>query len=591
MSAALRLFHPQSGLLAFEEAVQVEGGFDLAELTAAELLHDRPGLARGLAHYAAVREIDRYLCRWLLRDVGDLSALVQLAAEPELAGREVAVERGWPADPVVTRIARIARQHRTLPPALDAALRRLDLGALEPGLRERARTAVRVLRALAGLWAEWLGRLRPHGTAHVSRPLMLRTYATDWGIDTGGSERLRNVDFVVGGPIPAAEVAFWAEEGVPSERIRALASRGYHVVEARAIRVGPAGFLTRVLPGLLRATPLFVRLALAEGWWLTPVRTLIADVLLWREIAHDVSPRAFLLYNDVHPAGMARTLALRRNGVSVVQYEHANSWAFDEHGWVPDFINAFSVVDAVATWGPAHTEAFRAHRGVIGDVWELGCLWSEHARRVRDEPELRDVFRAKIEEAHGASFGGYEHVVGVFDTSVAPLLLRREDMVAFYEGVVELARRLPHALFLVKPKRPLAELLAGEGVVAEIAEVPNLAVVGELFETAAVVGLCNLSVNACYTSPAVETIGAGRPALHFDPTNRFPEAFLRGIPRFVATGVDELAELVAECLFANPAESAEDLRQRFSRLEGRFDGLAITRLRNRLRELLDGSGA
>ncbi|MGH3051252.1 MAG: hypothetical protein ACRDLK_13935, partial [Gaiellaceae bacterium] len=99
--------------------------------------------------------------------------------------------------------------------------------------------------------------------------------------------------------------------------------------------------------------------------------------------------------------------------------------------------------------------------------------------------------------------------------------------------------------------------------------------------------LCDLSVNACFTSPAVETIGAGRPTLYYDPTGLFPESFFRRIPGLVATSEEELGDRIEELLALDEEARAADVRARFSELEGRFDGLAITRMRDRLREALD----
>jgi hypothetical protein len=56
----------------------------------------------------------------------------------------------------------------------------------------------------------------------------------------------------------------------------------------------------------------------------------------------------------------------------------------------------------------------------------------------------------------------------------------------------------------------------------------------------------------------------------------------------VARNADELSRVVAELLALDPDDRAADLRERFSGLEGHFDGRAITRLRERLRAVTAG---
>jgi polysaccharide biosynthesis PFTS motif protein len=583
-----------SELPAFEEAAQIEGAFELAAHAVDELLRRRPRVARRLARFGALDDMKLYFCRSMLREVGALSALLQFVRTEELASFErIELERHWPGGADLALLADVLRvEGVALPTELVSALDRVHFGATAHSIGLRGRIAWGAALQLAGLWAESLRRIRLVEQPSDPRALLIRTYDTDWSVQQGPNRRLRRVDFVVDGTsIRPEETAVWSELGVPASRTDALAARGYAVLRREEVTVGLTGFTTRALPDLLRSVRLFIGLAFLEGWWQRPLRTLVSESILWREVVRRVRPKVLLVYNDVHPSGMARTVALRGSGCLTVAYEHASSWALGEEGWIPDFVFGFTVVDVMVTWGPLHSDTYRNHRGAIDEFWEVGCLWSEHARLVREDEGTRDYYLRTAQEAHGVSPSDFEHAVGVFDTSVVPLLLGWDDMVAFYAGIASLAYRMPRVLFLCKPKGDVANVFgrgAGGGDVAIVLEdAPNVVMLNEFFETAAVVGLCDLSVNACYTSPAIETIGAGRPALYYDPTARFPEAFLRKIPRFVATSEDELAVLVEEQLAAAGDARAADLRERFAELEGHFDGLAITRLRAHLRAALD----
>lgn len=586
---------PAGALPSFADGAFVPGTFDLVELAAEELRRRRPRVAGSLVRISESEDVDRYLCRSLLREAGAFLALALLVSSPELArhGR-VVVERHWPNGPDFAFLADVARTGRPgLPPAVSAAIERLAFEAeADPPLLRRLRSATHAARELTALWRDALALLRPAERRLPQRPLLIRSYAEDWGIDRGDQRRLRNLDFVVDGDtIDASEVAVWLEEGVPPDRRARLQERGYAVLERSDVTVGLLGFLWRVVPALLDAGLLFARLSAAERWWHGPVRRLLFQLILWREVARGARPRVLLALNDIHPTGVARTLALRRTGCLTVEYEFSSHWLTNEDGWVPDYVYGFTVVDAMVSWGPLHSRHFSNHRGVFGEFWELGCLWSEHARLVRDDEVIGRRYREALAREYDLDLSAWDAVVGVFDTSTASFF-GYDDMAAFYAGVAAVAAASPRVLFLCKPKRPFADIVdnanGGAEVGAALAGAPNVVMLHEWFETAAVVGLCDLSINACYTSPAVETIGAGRPALYYDPTRLFPDSFFRRVDRFVATTEDELCTFVAQQLARDGRERETDLRERFSELEGHFDGRAITRLRGRLRAVLDG---
>lgn len=585
---------PPGALPGFEQGSMTDGSFDLVDAAVDELIRRRPALVRQLVRATGSEDVDRYLRRAVLREVGSFLGLVLLVASPELEGFEsVVVEERWPYGPDFAFLAELARRVPTLPLPVAAALSRISFGAdAVPQASRRLRTAANALTELGTLWRECARLLGPRSRPLPRRPLLIRSYVEDWGLDRGGQPRLRNLDFVVDGEMIAPDdVGVWLEPGVPEDRRGRLEQRGYATLELGDVRVGPLRFLRRFVPALLASTGVFARLAIAERWWAEPVRRLLVQTLVWREVGVRARPRVLLALNDLHPSGIARTLALRRSGCLTVEYEFSSHWLTDERGWVPDYVYGFTVVDAMVTWGPLHSEHLRNHRGSIREFWEVGCLWSEHARLVREDAELGARYRAALAAGHGIAPDDFERVVGIFDTSTAAFF-GPDDMVAFYAGVAALAQQLPRVLFLCKPKRPPESVFGrgagGREVEAALAAAPNVAILDEYFETAAVVGLCDLSVNACFTSPAVETIGVGRPALYYDPTDLFPGSFFRRIPRLVATDERELAALVEQQLFASPEERAADLHERFAELEGRFDGRAITRLRERLRAAVDG---
>lgn len=591
LGVAVRELGPEA-IPDFSDAVVAPGAFDLAEKAAESLLARHGSLVRPLVSRHGSAELRCYVARWLYRSVGDLYALARLACSAELEEHErIVVDRHWPGGQDLAFLAELARREGVeLPAATAAGLDRLSFTATEPSAFRRVAVA---LHGVLALWREWLPRARPSSSPLSARPLLLRHYGEDWGLDRGGQSRLRNFDFVVDGDtIRPADVAILAEETVPAECDGALRARGYEVVRVHELAFGPSAFARRILPRLVVDSLLVLRASLAERAWHEPMRMLVSQSLLWSEAGRTLRPRVFLAYNDLHPAGAARTLGLKRAGCRAVQYEYSSSWLFDEHGWTPDFVYAFVIADAVATWGPMHSRNLLDHRGVIGECWEVGCLWSEHARLVRDDPDLRSRYEGLLEQAVGAPLGDFRAAVGVFDSSVDPHLLDADEIVAFYADVLAAAAQLPGVLFLCKPKRPIEPLLSaarnGDAVRAALRDAGNVAVLDDLFETGAVIGLTSLAINACFTSTAVEAIGMGHAALYHDATDRFRRAFFRLTPGLVTTGVEELAACIGELLELPESAVPEDLRARLSELEGHFDGRAITRLRERLATVMRG---
>ena len=251
-----------AALPGFEDGAAVDVSFDLVDAAVDELLRRDPALGRRLERLTGSTDVDRYLRRWMLREAGDLLALLILLASPRLDGYErVTLERTWPHGLDFAFLAEVAR---TLPlePAHRDALARLDV-PLTPtrSAQTRAATAIHAVRELGRVWTWWLRRLRFVERTLPERPLMIRSYGQDWGLDHAVSRRLRNLDFIVDGDvIEAADVSIWAEDDVPEELDAELLQRGYAVVRRADVVVTPAGLL-RGLPLLASATALFLRAA------------------------------------------------------------------------------------------------------------------------------------------------------------------------------------------------------------------------------------------------------------------------------------------------------------------------------------------
>jgi polysaccharide biosynthesis PFTS motif protein len=266
---------------------------------------------------------------------------------------------------------------------------------------------------------------------------------------------------------------------------------------------------------------------------------------------------------------------------------HACNHSIDDTGeWRTSPAISFLVSDYFVTWGKRHSAHLAQGPGSPGEVWEVGCLWSEHAKRTREDPRLREIFERQLRRHWRGDLERVSRVVGFFDTSISAMLTAH-DLRAFYQALLRLARALPDVLFVAKPKYPLEETLGASGaaglqLLAELRETPNVALLSNLFDTGAAVGLSDLCISACFTSTGAESLGCGTRSLYYDPTKRFPHAFWTRIPGLVV-GDTELLERVRHLLWeCNDEQYLAYLREHFTDIDGYFDGRAITRLRERL---------
>jgi polysaccharide biosynthesis PFTS motif protein len=446
-------------------------------------------------------------------------------------------------------------------------------------------------------------RVRWGGQPRRTCPLAIRTYPTDPGINLNGLSRLRNIDFIVNHDIIRSEnVVFWVEEGTPTARLAEFSRRGYRWARPSVLAFDPPFLRRRVAEGLRAYLRMRMRL---------DPRSEVAGgcvTALWRAwlkahaFADYFEPRAFLHYNDLDYSAVARNLALRAAGCVPIVYMHACNHSIAPSGeWQVSPAVSFLASDHFVSWGKWHSRHVAQGPGKPGEMWELGCLWSEHARLVRQDPRVRRTYVEWIEAYAGLRFSGFQRIIGVFDTSVSSML-SHDDLYYFLAGNLELASKMPKVLYLYKPKYPFAEAESGEPrplieafgskgreLWKKICAMPNYVVLPRFVETACVVGLADLVISACFTSTTVEALGCRTRAIYYDATDKFPHAFWRRIPGMVCVTGEELSARVHYLLWECADEAYLDyLRTYCMGIEGHFDGRAITRLRQRLLGVMNG---
>lgn len=587
--------------------IQAERFLDLIEVVF-EALGSQSKLLSWLHRLYNSSDIDYYFRRVLQNELGSLLGVASLASSPPLAGYASIVLTGnWPGGRLWPIFLILWRQDDTrtqlkahLSQPICGALDRLTIaGGMSKGIAGEARRYALAFYYVVRSWCFALRRLRLRPYRLPSALLVFRTYATDTVSPSFGRDKLRDIDFIVRETdLPVKGVAVWVEPGTLEERQAVFRERGYQLLKASDVVFTPAAFIGRVLPTLLSYTALIPGFLRDHCWWYPSVGHLVNNYLLWDEVCRQVKPAVFIAYNDTTPDGIARNIVLGKHACCTVFYQHScsNLIIRPDGSFALNMVHPYLVFDAIATWGKAHRNMFRSHPGHIDCFWEVGCLWSEHARLVGEGGKLTHQYLKQLTAYAANSISEYQARVGVFDNTAGGGWLAPGDAAAFYEGIVRLARRLPKVFFICKPKASFEESLTAMGQMGDrvrkaVADSTNVVLLPNDFETGAVVGLTDLIVAARFTSVVVEAIGCGKPAIYYDPTNGYPPAFWYRIPGMVCVTDEELYERVCYLLWGCDDETyTAYLRTYLSDFEGYFDGRAITRLRDRLLERMNGIG-
>jgi polysaccharide biosynthesis PFTS motif protein len=181
--------------------------------------------------------------------------------------------------------------------------------------------------------------------------------------------------------------------------------------------------------------------------------------------------------------------------------------------------------------------------------------------------------------------GSPNKLIAVFDTSYgvdAPL--KEEDGIRFIRDIQKLLEDMPEVGVIFKEKKPREELSQ------RIASVyKKMGSQGRLYASTDVnepdvqeaIAASDLVISACFTSPTLVALGAGKKGIFYDPTSLFKGFYYENIPKFVANNYKELKEIVKFWLYEITDEAfLEYLEQHIkNNVDSNLEGEAISRLR------------
>ena len=420
--------------------------------------------------------------------------------------------------------------------------------------------------------------------------LAIKTSLHDWGVSEECSQpQSRVVDFICDGEsFHPGNTFIWAEGDLPATRLAAFQNRGYEVAAASNIRFDPK-VLFCAFPVLLRFFIYRLSMGFSRSFACLACRDLYQVYLQAVALCEYYSPTYFLLHNDLTTASVARTLVLREKGCRSVFYEHSSHSLIQ--GVEPDC--SYLLYDAVATWGPAMSRYFQRHPGNFGETWEVGCIWSEHIRILKEDADLLNQFRHLIDDYARNPLKSYRNIISVFDTSVNEVMFNKAEAIQFLLDIAWLASEYPEICFIYKPKWNLSHLVEQFGMAIpkayeQLGKVRNVVILPSDFGPSAAIALADLTISVCFTSTAIESIGCGVKALYYDIYDRSgPEsewgAFWHKFPELVCRNRDQLKARIDKLMYeVTDKEYQTYLNRYLDDMEGFFDGRAITRLRKKL---------
>jgi len=424
--------------------------------------------------------------------------------------------------------------------------------------------------------------------------LGIRVYRTDIGF--GG--RIRSIDFILDGQhLHRGNTIFCLETGVTEEYRRIFRERNYHFVELpKILKHADIHFISGVV--IKKFLPFWFSTALRSAscspLMLRTTLEVFDKYLTWTRFFTRYSISKYISYNDFREGSTVRNLIFTRNGVKSYYYIHSSHFfnLFLDPGCeelqTVEFM--FLSFDCFVGWGEKVARAFRSPHNFFANYLSVGSLWSEYIAGIIEAgrvPALRDEILRKVRERSGRAC---TKIIGVYDTSFGTgLPLQEEDVISFIEGVLELLDLFPDIVLVFKNKNPLEDVFGNNPQTKpyydRLRTDPRCFISGDLEITSEeLIAASDLCINACFTAPAAEALGARKKTLFFDATGKFRGSYFDQFPFLVAHGDEELNRCVKYWI----SEITDDEFARFldTRIRGEVDayvdGKGITRFRTLL---------
>ena len=347
----------------------------------------------------------------------------------------------------------------------------------------------------------------------------------------------------------------------------------------------------------LTQLPWVVSVVLFQPEWLSRTYSgMLRAYGLWKGFTEQYPVSHFITYCDFGFRHIGRNILLRQAGVRAWFYVDTvngpDNYPKPEDG-LPyrQEIYGFLLYDHFVSWCERHARWNRMLHQKIGVYHDVGCLWSEHIRLIK-EGRIPSDFRARLTAA------GYRpgmKLVAVFDSWFYSAALNQfDDLRAFIRGVEWLLKDFEDVFLVVKEKKqrwifqeplfPFEESRMIYEAYEALEKHPRCFMPGPATNPSEIVAGSDLVIAFPFTSVGLEALGARCRAIFYDSTDKHRSTYYARIPGLVAHGYEELRATVRRLLYETSQEDYDRFldTQVKGDPESFLDGRALTRFRQLL---------
>jgi polysaccharide biosynthesis PFTS motif protein len=408
----------------------------------------------------------------------------------------------------------------------------------------------------------------------------------------------RTIDFLLDGEkITKDNTIFCVETELDKDFREELARRKYHFVDIpNILRELSWHFIKRVYFAII--LPAWLKLCIVSimepPFIVFSYRSVLGLYLRWSAFLDRYDMKNFVVYNDCSFSHIIRNMLLSQKDVKTWYYAHSchTEDLFISPEADKDLKSvcfSYLYYDNFVSWGKKSASYYMKHHNNIGNFINIGCIWSEHIKRIDEANNYSGMLRQiyKKYKQNGANID--KKIIGVFDTSFGgETVLTTHDIKCFLEGILRLAEERNNIIFVVKLKNQWKYIKEDvhEALIyyEKMKRNSKFYFLEDLHDPSMVNAICDLNISACFTSTLNEAIGYRKKAIYFDAANRFTGYYYDRFPNLVAHSYDELVKLVDYWLYEIKDEGFSNYIDMYIKdeLDPYTDGRAITRFRELL---------
>ncbi len=303
-----------------------------------------------------------------------------------------------------------------------------------------------------------------------------------------------------------------------------------------------------------------------------------SDYLYWETLLDQVT-----IQNFVAMSGYTLDIYIRN---AVMSARGTQTWFFPESASFPDWLYlkgrptnrkarlaAFFLYDHFVSWNRQVLETFKESGARFENEHIVGCVWStpnqKRAEAQRPSRPLR---------------------LTVFDTYYPPdFPFGPEHREQFYRDILRLLREVPEIELSIKPKFPphihqqdRRYQSALQEFLQELKNFPNAKVIPGGGSTVEGISGADFVVTCFSSSVSVEAAGSGKPAILYEPFERYRGSLMDEVPGFFRHGYDELKSCIQDFIATGklPCDPASSVFH--EKVDAFQDGKGMERLRDLL---------